>query len=373
MKKGTIITIFCIFSIFQSEGLCSANKVALVIGNSAYREAPLRNAGNDANALTETLTELGFAVTKKLNLTQQDMENAIRQFGKDVRPNDVALFYYSGHGVQVDGVNYLLPVDVNIDAADEIKYKAVAADMILDKLEGTGSQLNLIILDACRNNPFKRVRSLDKGLAVMSAPTGTLIAYATAPGTTAADGDGSNSPYTGHLLKVMRTPGLEIEKVFKQVRIAVVAETGGKQVPWESSSLTGDFMFVAPHNMVIQASQRWQKSEIFVKIGDIVTITYISGQWSTCPEWEALPSPYTGPEGHVGVADTKYPGSVGPYLLPGAEIMALLYRIGVDGSPGSVGKKTTFTAKHEGFLWFSANDDNFADNKGSLTIRITIE
>ena len=244
MKKIIISIILLVIGI-QIDGYCSPTKRALVIGNSDYLEIPLRNAVNDANAITQTLTELGFSVTKKVNVTQQDMEDAIKQFGKEVRPNDIVLFYYSGHGVQVDGVNYLLPIGVNIDAADEIKYKAVAADMILDKLGATGSQLNLMILDACRNNPFKRVRSLDKGLAVMSAPTGTLIAYATAPGTIAYDGDGNNSPYTKHLLKAMRTPGLKIEELLKQVRIAVMAETNHKQVPWEASSLTGDFYFLS--------------------------------------------------------------------------------------------------------------------------------
>lgn len=224
----------------------SGNKYALIIGNSDYAEAPLKNPVNDANDIAATLQELGFNVTKKINATQPEMEYAIRDFGQQVSPEDVALFYFSGHGVQNNGINYLLPVEAKIYAADEIKYKAVPAEMVLDKMEQAGSRVNIVILDACRNNPFRGFRSLSRGLASMTAPRGSYIAYSTAPGNVAFDGSEAdrNSPYTKHLIRNIREPNMKIEDVFKKARIGVMSETGSKQIPWESSSLTGDFFFL---------------------------------------------------------------------------------------------------------------------------------
>ena len=230
--------------VLQTPGWGASNKSALVIGNGAYRDIPLRNPVNDAQAIAAALEKLGFRVTQKTNVTQPDMENAIREFGQALKKEDVALFYFSGHGIQVNGVNYLIPIGADIRSEDEVKYKAVDAGMVLDKLETAGNQLNIVILDACRNNPYKGARSMSRGLAVMSAPPGALLAYATAPGSTAADGEGENSPYTKHLLEMMNAPGLKIEEVFKKVRVAVMADTENQQVPWEASSLTGDFYFI---------------------------------------------------------------------------------------------------------------------------------
>ncbi|MCY2993136.1 MAG: caspase family protein [Planctomycetota bacterium] len=221
-------------------------KQALVIGNSGYPDAPLRCPGNDAADVGTALQGLGFKVTQKTNLKHAELEAAIRTFGSQVRKGDVAVFYFSGHGTQVQGVNYLIPIQMDAQSEDEIKYKAVPADMVLDKLERAGSSVNIVILDACRNNPFKRYRSLMQGLATMSAPQGTLLAYATAPGSVALDGDGDarNSPYTKHLVQSLKEPGLDVERVFKRVRVNVLDETKNRQVPWESSSLVGEFFFV---------------------------------------------------------------------------------------------------------------------------------
>ena len=243
-KIGAILVMLLLVAL-QTPGWGAPNKSALVIGNGAYQDIPLRNPVNDAQAMAAALEKLGFRVTQKTNVTQPDMENAIREFGQTLKKEDVALFYFSGHGVQVNGINYLLPIGADIRSEDEVKYKAVDAGMVLDKLEAAGNQLNIVILDACRNNPYKGARSMSRGLAVMSAPPGALIAYATAPGTTAADGEGDNSPYTKHLLAAMNAPGLKIEEVFKKVRVGVMADTANQQVPWEASSLTGDFYFLA--------------------------------------------------------------------------------------------------------------------------------
>lgn len=217
-------------------------RIALVIGNSAYKDAPLRNPANDARDVAATLRKLGFEVIEKTNVAQKEMNRAIVQFGEKLRGDSVALFYYAGHGMQVKGKNYLIPVDAQIQSEASVRVEAVDVDGVLDQL--TVSPLNIVILDACRNNPFeRRFRSVGGGLAQMDAPKGSLIAYATAPGKTAADGDNRNGLYTQELLKHIQTPGLPLETVFKRVRIGVMAASGEAQTPWETSSLTGDFFF----------------------------------------------------------------------------------------------------------------------------------
>lgn len=218
---------------------------ALVIGNSAYTEAPLPCAARDANDMAYALRSLGFSVTKKENISHREMENAIRAFGAEVQPGEQALFYFSGHGAQVQGINYLYPVGMDARSEDEIKYKALPVGMMLDKLERAGSSVNIVILDACRANPYKRFKSLQAGLAPMQAPRGTLIAYATGPGTVALAAERGNSPYTKHLLLHMRAPGVGVETVFKRVRAGILEETNNRQVPWEASSLIGD-VYLAP-------------------------------------------------------------------------------------------------------------------------------
>ena len=222
---------------------------ALVIGNAAYRSGRLDNPVNDADAMERVLKKLDFDVICMRDAAAKDMERAIRDFGRRIRKGGVALFYYAGHGLQLDGVNYLVPVDAEIVEELEIKYEAVDADRILDMMYDADTQINIVILDACRNNPFKersyRGAIRERGLARMDAPSGTIIAYSTSPGKVADDGAGENSVYTKHLKEFLPKPGLTIEQVFKQVRNAVVGETENKQVPWESTSLTGDdFCFV---------------------------------------------------------------------------------------------------------------------------------
>ncbi|PID58806.1 hypothetical protein CSB45_02060 [candidate division KSB3 bacterium] len=246
MNKKMYLFVISLLSILLAGPEGFAEKYALVIGNADYVEAPLRNPVNDAYDMTEALERMGFTVITATNVNQQKMEGLIRDFGNRLDAQDTALFYFSGHGVQADGENYLLPIGIDIASMDEIKYKSVNAGMILDKLDVAETRVNIVILDACRNNPFKRFRSLQRGLAMMSAPTGTLIAYATAPGSVAYDGDGRNSPYAKYLLDIMKTRGMKIEDVLKQVRLRVVDETEYRQVPWESSSLIGDFYFVPP-------------------------------------------------------------------------------------------------------------------------------
>lgn len=234
----------------------SQKRVALVVGNGAYSTAPLKNPVNDAQDIAQALRGLGFDVIYRENLNQNDMKRAIREFGARIRNGGVGLFYYAGHGVAVKGINYLVPVDAIIESEEEVEYECVDAGFVLAQMGAAGNEMNIVILDACRNNPFARsFRSASRGLAQMDAPSGTMIAYATAPGSVASDGNARNGLYTQELLKFMRTPGLDLENVFKQVRMSVRTLTQGGQTPWESSSLVGSFYFKSGPDGTKSASQ----------------------------------------------------------------------------------------------------------------------
>jgi len=221
-------------------------RVALVIGNGDYPGARLRNPVNDAQAIARRLDELGFTVISRLNADRDDMALSIQKFASQLGGDSVGLFYFAGHGVQARGRNYLIPVDAELSAERALKFEAIDVSAVLEDMEFAGNKLNIVILDACRNNPFeRRFRGGSRGLAAIDAARGTMIAYATSPGSVAADGSGANGLYTEELLKALGHPGLKAEEVFKRVRIAVSDRSHGQQVPWESSSLTGDFVFNA--------------------------------------------------------------------------------------------------------------------------------
>ncbi len=242
----SVLTVILLFFSFQVEVLSSPNekRIALIIGNSDYSIGALTNPVNDAHAVSRVLKKAGFSVSQYEDLGQTSMKRAIAKFGRDLSSHTVGLFYYAGHAVQVKGRNYLIPVDAKIQFESDIEIETVDLAAVLSKMGGAKNRLNLVILDACRNNPFtSNSRTLNQGLAFTSAPSGTLIAYATAPGTVAADGEGENGVYTKYLIRHIEIPGKQIEDVFKQVRIDVKRETQGRQVPWESSSLEGDFYF----------------------------------------------------------------------------------------------------------------------------------
>jgi hypothetical protein len=222
-------------------------RLALVIGNNAYADAPLTNPVNDARAMAQALERAGFTVILRTDANQREMLRSVREFGSRLKGGGVGVFYYAGHGMQIKGRNYLIPVGTDIDREDEVAYQALDAQAVLDKMDSAGNGTNIMMLDACRNNPFARsFRSAQQGLAQMDAPVGTLVAFATAPGSIASDGQGRHGLYTSHLLSALEQPGLKVEEVFKQVRAAVRRDSQGRQVPWESTSLEGDFYFVAP-------------------------------------------------------------------------------------------------------------------------------
>jgi hypothetical protein len=228
-------------------------RVALVIGNSHYPlVGELKNPENDAKDMAEALRKLSFNVTLKLNADQEEMEIAIEEFGERITEESVALFYYAGHGVQMSGQNYLIPIQSRIKKAKDVRYKAVDLNMLIDAMFYAENGKNIIILDACRNNPFpkEKGRKASLGLARTEVPSGTLIAYATGPGSVAIDGEGRNGIYTSYLLANIHTPGIPIEMVFKRVLQGVAADTNRKQIPWMSSSLDIDFYFAVGHSTV---------------------------------------------------------------------------------------------------------------------------
>lgn len=220
---------------------------ALVVGNAGYATAPLLNAANDATAVAKVLEKAGFTVDLRINATQKQLQDAVTGFGDRLKGGGAGLFYFAGHGVQIKGRNFLMPVGSDIKREDEVPYKAVDVQQVLDKMETARNRINVVILDACRDNPFARsTRSGGGGLTQVDAPIGSVVAFATAPGSVASDGKGSNGLYTQHLLANIERPGMPIEEVFKRVRLGVRLDSNGMQVPWESTSLEGDFVFFAP-------------------------------------------------------------------------------------------------------------------------------
>jgi uncharacterized caspase-like protein len=229
---------------FSGEAFAAA-RVALVVGNGDYGPeiGRLKNPGNDARLMAETLEGLGFEVALVTDADQKAMKRAIREFGQKLRetgPNGIGLFYYAGHGVQVDGENYLLPIGAEIAAEGDVELEAVSATSILSQMQFAGNAVNLVFLDACRNNPLTRsFRSGLRGLARVDAPRGSFVGYSTAPGDVSIDGDADNSPYALALVEELTKPGASIEEAHRAVRGKVLAATNQRQTPWDSSSLTG--------------------------------------------------------------------------------------------------------------------------------------
>src|SRR5258705_8252663 len=222
----------------------AADRVALLIGNNTYGTSPLRNAVNDAQDLAAALKDLGFQVILRENASRKDMIEGIREFGQAIDGASTALFFYAGHAMQFKDRNYLVPIDAAMGSEEDVTFFSVEIGQIFDRMDRARTRFNFIILDACRDNPFAASFKLTSaGLAQMSSPSGTLIAYATAPGSVAADGFGRNGIYTKHILQNIRVPDLPVEIMFKRVREGVERETRKLQTPWDSSSLKGDFTF----------------------------------------------------------------------------------------------------------------------------------
>src|SRR6478736_6215185 len=234
-----------------SQSAFAESRLALVIGQSAYRSVPaLPNPANDARAVTQLLTDSGFEVSTAADLSQGQMREAVSDFAGKVAAkgaDTVALVFYAGHGLQIDGENYLVPVDIDVKREADIPIQAVRLNDILNTLASVPSKMRILMLDACRNNPFPDInKTAGGGLAIVDArigAPGTFLSFSTSPGAEAEDGDGANSPYTTALLSAAKEPA-PIEDTFKRVRLSVNKVTDGRQTPWDSSSLTEDFRFV---------------------------------------------------------------------------------------------------------------------------------
>jgi formylglycine-generating enzyme required for sulfatase activity/uncharacterized caspase-like protein len=247
------------------------HRVALVIGNSAYAHSPLKNPVNDARAMRDKLKKMDFDVVMRENLKARDIGGALREFRSKLRPGSIALFFYAGHGLQIRGENYLPAVDAEISSEEDVPHQSLNVNTVLNTMEDSKAGVNLVLLDACRNNPFTRsFRSgAGAGLARIQAPSGTLIHYATRPGSVAEDGDGANGTYTAALLAQIEEKGVPIEQALKRVTVRVKSATKGKQEPWMEGSLTGDFYFVitGPTQITIQQAPvdadaaAWQAAE----------------------------------------------------------------------------------------------------------------
>ncbi len=252
---GLVFSIMVVVFLTATSAMAE-RRLALVVGNSAYLNTPsLVNPKNDAGAMADALQGLGFNVIRGIDLSANEMRQTVRQFAVALQSADVALFYYAGHGLQVNGQNYLVPVDAKMRSSLDLEFEATNLQVVIDLMERE-AKTNLVFLDACRDNPLARTlaRSLGasrstaigQGLARIESGIGTLIAYATEPGNVALDGDGRHSPFTEALLKHIKTPGLEVGRMLRRVRSRVLKQTKGKQVPWEHTSLVGDFYFGSP-------------------------------------------------------------------------------------------------------------------------------
>jgi hypothetical protein len=222
-------------------------RIALVIGNSSYENVTvLPNPANDARDVSQFLNSAGFEVIQATNLEHDEIMQVMQDFSAKVAergPNTVALVFYAGHGLQINGENYLVPVDAKITSEADVAKEAVRLVDVMATLKAVPTRISGIIVDACRNNPFSNIKDTRRSLAIVDAPTGSIVAYSTAPGDEAFDGEGDNSPYTEAFLQIAPQPNLSIEQLFKKLRVAVNDATDGKQTPWESSSLTTDFYF----------------------------------------------------------------------------------------------------------------------------------
>lgn len=287
MRILRFLVLTIVFMGVSSPGWSNA-RLALVIGNSDYRVAPLPNPVNDAALMAATLRAVGFEVYEHKDLNRREMKRAFSDFGEELKEygsNTVGLIYYAGHGVQIGGENYLIPVGTQIFDELDVEIEGIRASSLLGTLRDADTAMNIVILDACRNNPFKvRNRSGARGLAKMDAPTGTLLAYSTSPGDVAEDGSGNNSTYTAALARAIQKPGAKVEEVFKRVRVNVMDRTQGRQVPWESSSLVGDFVFVEETPLEFSQAQQSTTRLAYQTEGTYTTVQPLQIPSSVLPQ-----------------------------------------------------------------------------------------
>ncbi len=406
-------------------------RIALVIGNGAYSDAPLRNPVNDANDIATTLESLGFTVLKATDADQKTMDDLIDEFGRRLAGSSVALFFFAGHGVQVQGENYLIPIGAAISNETEVKYVAVNAGLILDQMGEDARRANIIVLDACRNNPFRGFRSTGGGLAALDPPAGSLVAYATSPGKVASDGSERNGLFTGELLKQLRVPGQSLTDVLMETGNAVRKKSGGQQVPWQLSSLgkqvylngkpaagasaeltpeqalwnvvqysnsaqeVRDFLRQYPNSRYAEAAQALLR-RLSVNAGDtdsddiprsnfraieagpkLVNVPANAGWFSVGMMLEQGRELEIKASADIRV-DAKRrtgPGGLQSFeensILKTCQFGALLLRVG-NGPPVCIRDRGILEITQSGELQFAINDSNFRDNSGTVSVTITV-
>ncbi len=363
-RHGTLWVItFLFITIFTFPSLSFSaleRRLALLIGNSDYTHGgSLPNPVNDVRAVKTALEALGFTVMKYENCTQREMKMAMDDFGSRLKNQDVGLFFYAGHGVQVSRYNYLIPVDAKLTNEKKVEYTCVRADRVLAEMEIAGSRTNIVILDACRDNPFERSwrrGSEGAGLAFMNAPSGSLIAYSTAPGKTALDGEGRNSPYTSALLEHINTANITVLEMFQGVRSTVMAKSGGKQIPWESTSLRGNFYFSTKgkNNRIHEKQTRLEKDRPAASTSNVINrdgiyVAHANGivkDTKTGLEWKAGPDKDTDwNEARSWVQSLNLDG--GGWRMPTMDELAGLYQEGM-GSHNLTSLLLNTTSK---YLW----------------------
>lgn len=370
MRILQLIAVTCVALVCALTPAHAEKRVALVIGNSKYTNvSPLRNPASDARLIAETLRSLGFMLVgggPQLDLDKAHLDQAVQSFGLQMQSADVALFYYAGHGVQLRGTNYLVPVDADVTREADADFQMLNVNLVLQQMdpgERPGGRLNLLILDACRSNPFggRGLRETTRGLSVMQAPVGTLISFATQPGNAAADGDGEHSPFTTALANSIRRPGVGLFDVFNEVGVTVTKVTGGAQQPWVSSSpITGQFYFGGPpaanggrdnppsggsQTAMSEAAQLWDTMK---NATDIVVFDEFLRRYGTVPVYgdlartrreELAKSPSVTPPPRQNVPDSALglaePAASGSNHLPpnGGQIAALPPSIIPDSLP----------------------------------------
>ena len=256
LVQTSLTVLACILLFSRPLGAAGhTGRVALVIGNGSYQHATrLDNPVNDADDMAKALKSFGFQVIKKTDTHLSTLKKAIKTFGRKLNNSEMGFFYYAGHGIQIYGVNYLIPVDAACESPADVEFEAVKADWVLAQMQQAGSKLNIVILDACRDNPFRSFRSGEKGLAPIHAPKGTIVAFATAPGSKAEDGSGRNGTYTAHLLKHLQNHTLTVQDIFRETGLSVMADTDERQIPWISSTPLPRF-YLAAVTTIVEGSQ----------------------------------------------------------------------------------------------------------------------
>jgi TPR repeat protein len=345
-SRSAVAVLLCVLAVLSvvpaaAQGSGDERRVALVVGNSNYEHVPrLTNPGNDATLIATTLRSLGFTLVgggTQENVDKAHFDRLVQDFGRAIQGADVALFYYAGHGMQVDGSNWLVPTDANPTRPQDLEFQMVNAELVLKQMDGAGTRLNLVILDACRNNPFATLgtRAVQGGLAQMRAPEGTMISFATQPGNVAADGSGADGPYATALAAAMRQPGLDIFRVFNQVGLTVKRSTDGVQLPWVSSSpIDGEFYFTQTDATSDPTSDALASA---AEVAPAIPIDQRGDARNTSPTTSASPTQSASPATNASPATSASPAD----KAAPANVAA---------SPGNVGQANQATAVPQGSL-----------------------